>query len=266
MANISTSAFLFIGGNSTFRNSRVTPSTPFAIDLGTLPATFVTSGVGVSVVQESFVGPLASVLVCDPHLQISGGRASLAADGTLRIISSGQPPTGNFPPSAAKLIFTNSFQVALVELVPLELNNIINNVASVMFMANSSVDWNTAANIPPSDLATINKNLDAFMLSAAKAFIDGYRKTGSSAAVSFDLKTIPATGKEQRLALTTSKGLFITVIVVFVIALVLLYTLCRSVLAQKRYPFDLHSVLSVLEDNGRRASMLVPAQREGQIV
>jgi len=263
MENISTIATLFVGGNGTFhKNPTSPPPASFAIDLGTLPSTFVSAGVGVNIGGQPFVGPLASVLICDPHLDITGGRVQLSSDGTIAIIDSGRPVIGNIPPSAANLIFTNALQGALISIEPLEISNGVNNVASIMFMANSSVDWNSAQNIPTLDIATINKNMDIFMLSAAKAFLDGYRKAGTSPTPTFDLTTISATGQEQRLALTTSKGLFITTIVVSAISMGLLFALCQATLSLKRYPFDLHSVFAVLqEDNGRRASLYVPHQR-----
>ncbi|KXN91447.1 hypothetical protein AN958_00709 [Leucoagaricus sp. SymC.cos] len=265
MENVSTSAYLFIGGNSTFPNSRTTPTTPFAIDLGNLPALFLSQGIGVIAGSDiDLIAPLASVLVCDPQAKITGGRISISSGGTVSIIASGQPPIGNFPQSAANLILSNAFQVALVQLEPLELSNLVNNVASALFMANASGDWNKAQNISPLDIPTLNENVDMFMSSAAKAFLDGYRKDGTSVSPTFDTNAVSGMGQEQRLALTTSKGLFITTIVVDAIALALLYALCRSALTQKRYPFDLMSVFHVLsEDNGRRASQFIPTQPRG---
>ncbi|KAJ3575935.1 hypothetical protein NP233_g756 [Leucocoprinus birnbaumii] len=267
MESVGTSAYLFIGGNSTFVNSRATPAAPFAINLGTLPATFVTQGVGVTAGSDiALEGPLASVLVCDPHIDISGGRVRLLNDGTVEVISSGQSARGSFPISAANLIFSNALQVALIGLEPLEVANLVNNVASDMFMpSNGSIDWNTVENVPPLDLPTINKNVDTFMSSAAKAFIDGYRKTGASTIPTFDQDSVAGIGQEQRLALTTSRGLFITTIVVDVIALLLLYALCRSALTQERYPFNLFSVFQVLsEDERRRDSLLSPTRQWSQ--
>ncbi|KAF9446412.1 hypothetical protein P691DRAFT_803980 [Macrolepiota fuliginosa MF-IS2] len=264
--NISTIATLFIGGNGTFHKNPPLSPTSFAIDLGTLPSTFISAGVGVTIGGQPFVGPLASVLVCEPHPDISGGRVQLSSDGTISIIDSGRPATGNILPSAVNLMFTNALQSALISIEPLEQLNGVNNVASIMFMANSSVDWNSAQNIPTLDIATINKNMDTFLLSAAKAFLDGYRKTGTSPTPTFDLTPVPAIGQEQRLALTSSKGLFITTIVVSAISMGLLFALCQATLSLKRYPFDLHSVFTVLqEDNGRRASIYVPHQRSESV-
>lgn len=267
MEKVGNSTYLFIGGNTTFRNSRTTPTSSFAIDLGDLPAAFVSQGVGVTAGSDlRLVGPLASVLVCNPNINISGGRVRLLQDGAVEIIASGGSPDGSFPLSAANFIFSNALQVALVELEPLEIANLVNNVGSDMFMANTSIDWNTAQNVVPLDLPSINRNVDIFMSSAAKAFIDGYRKDGPTTVPAFDLAPVPGIGQEQRLALTTSKGLFITTIVVDAIALSLLYALCRSALTQKRYPFNLFSVFQVLsEDPRRRDSLLAPNQPLRQV-
>ena len=83
MMNTSTSAYLFVGGNSSFINVE-SPNALFAINLDNLPATFVNQGV--SVHAASFAGmvlsgPLFSVLLCDAQPKISGGRVRLENDG-----------------------------------------------------------------------------------------------------------------------------------------------------------------------------------------
>ncbi|EKM82345.1 hypothetical protein AGABI1DRAFT_104370 [Agaricus bisporus var. burnettii JB137-S8] len=226
MEAVGTSAFIFSGGNTSIPITQSNPPTPFAIDLGSLPTTFSASGAGVDIKSNSLYAPLSSVLICDASPEISGGRIRITNDGTLKVIASGQTPIGNIPRSAANLIFTNAFQVALLETETLAKVNAVNNVASIMFMANSStVDWNTARNIRPLDLPSINKNMDTFMLSAAKAYIDGYRKNGTSVIVEFDSETVSAMGQKEELALSTSEGIFISTIVVFAIVTVLLLLL-----------------------------------------
>ena len=260
MMNTSTSAYLFIGGNSSFFNSTTPPRARFAINLDNLPTTFVEQGVGVTRASDiNLVGPLASVLLCDARPTISGGRVRLEINGTVDVTPSGQPPDGSFPLTAANLIFSNAFQDALVELEFFEVANLVNNVAADMFMTNSSVDWNVAEDIAPLDVLLINENVDTFMSSAAKAFIDGYRKVGTNTNPTFDSTSVLGLGEEQRLALTTSKGLFIATIVVDVIAIILLYALCHYALTQRRYPFDLTSVFRILsEDPTRRTSPFNP--------
>jgi len=225
----------------------------------------VEQGVGVQVSSDiRLVGPLASVLLCDAQPQVSGGRVRLENDGTINVISSGQPPDGSFPSTAANLIFSNAFQDALSELEVFEILNLVNNVAADMFMTNNSIDWNNAQNISPLDVLLINENIDNFMSSAAKAFIDGYRKVGTNVDTTFDLTSVLGIEEKQRLALTTSKGLFIAMIVVDVLAAILLYALCHHALTQKTYPFDLSSVLRILsEDRTRRTSSLIPPMTRG---
>ena len=263
--NTSTTAYLFIGGNSTHTNNHTMSQTPFAINLDNLPTTFVAQGVGVTAGPDiRLVGPLSSVLVCDLHPSISGGRVRLAADGTVDVISSGQPPDGSFPSSAVNLVFSSAFQVTLQGLEALELQNLVNNVAADMFMANSSVDWNQVRNIAPLDILSINKHMDDFMSSAAKAFIDGYRKVGTNANPTFDVTSVPGIGEEQRLALTTSKELFTTTVVLDVIAVVLLYTLLRLSGTQKRYPFDLRNIVRVAKDPEIQVSLFEHTTGKGK--
>jgi len=251
MMNTSTSAYLFIGGNSSFFNSTTSPAARFAINLDNLPVTFVEQGVGITRSSDiRLVGPLASVLLCDAQPKISGGHVRLGNDGTVNITSSGQPPDGSFPSTAANLIFSNAFQDALVELEVLEVINLVNNIAADMFMPNSSIDWNIAEDIAPLDISSINKNVDDFMTSAAKAFIDGYRKIGTTDPA-FDLVSIPGLMEEQRLALTASKGLFVVTVVLDVITTALLFSLVRSASTWKGYPLNLANFFRLLSTKER---------------
>ena len=260
MMNTSTSGYLFIGGNSSFCKDDIwgenyffcesTSTAPrFAINLDNLPATFPERGVGAIIgAGRLSVAPLASVLLCDAQPKISGGRVRLENDGTVNVISLGQPPDGSFPSTAANLIFSNALRDAISELEVNEVLNFVNDVAAGMFMTNSSTDWSNAQDIAPFDIPSINKNVDAFMSSAAKAFIDGYRKIGTSTEPTFDSVSVFGLGEEQRLALTTSKELFIITVVLDVIITALLYTLVRSAPTWKGYPLNLANVFRLLEE------------------
>jgi len=248
MMNTSTSAYLFIGGNSSFHNSTTSPRAGFAINLDNLPVTFVEQGIGVTAGSNiRLVGPLASVLLCEARPKISGGRVRLGNDGTVNVISSGQPPDGSFPSTAANLIFSNAFLDALVELETLEVSNLINNVAADMFMINSSVDWNNAQNMAPLDVLYINKNVDDFMSSAAKAFIDGYRQVGTSADPTFDLMSVLGLGEEEQPTLITSKELFVVTVVLDVITTAL-FTLVRSAPTWKGVPLNLVNIFRLVSE------------------
>jgi len=115
-------------------------------------------------------------------------------------------------------------------------------------MTNSSVDWDFAQDIAPLDIPSINKNMDDFMSSAAKAFIAGYRNTGANTQPTFDLMPVPALGEEQQLALITSKELFIVSVVLDVIITVLFCTLVLSAPTWKGYPFNLVNVFRLLSE------------------
>jgi len=249
MMNTSTSAYLFIGGNSSFHDNTTSPAARFAINLDNLPATYMEQGVGVIRGSDiRVVGPLASVLLCDAQPKISRGHVRLENDGSVNITSSGQPSDGSFPSTTANLIFSNAFQDALVELEVFEVLNLVNNIAADMFMTNSSIDWNNAEDIAPLDLPSINKSVDDFMSSAAKAFIDGYRKVGTSAEPTFDLASVPGLMEEQQLALTTSKELLIVTVVLDVIITALSFTLVRSASTWKGYPLNLANFFRLLEE------------------
>jgi hypothetical protein len=199
MEKVGKSAFIFSGGNSSVLDRRSNPPVPYAVDLTSLPTTLTAQGAGLDEASNSLYAPLSSILICDPRPQITGGRISVASDGTLTVLSSGKAVFGNIPLSAANLIFTNAFGTALVQVETLTTANVVNNLASAMFMANSSgVDWNHAQGVRPLDLPSINQNMDIYMLSGAKAYIDGYTKNGSSSVVEFDLDTVSALGHEEK--------------------------------------------------------------------
>ena len=186
-----------------------------------------------------------AVLLCDAQPMISGGRVRLENDGTVNVISSGHSPDGSFPSTAANIIFSWSFQG---KFEVFQTSNLLNAIAADIFMTNSFVDWNNLEGIASLDIPSFNKNLDDFTSSAAKAFIDGYRKIGTSAEPTFDSVSVFGLGEEQRLALTTSKELFIITVVLDVIITALLYTLVRSAPTWKGYPLNLANVFRLLEE------------------
>ena len=231
MMNTSTSAYLFIRGNSSlneafqdkFCKSTLCSAPRFAINLDNLPATFVEQGIGVTA-DSSFVGPLASILLYNARFKISGGCVCLENDGTINVISLGQPPDGSFSSKVTSLIFLNAFWDTLSEPEMFRLNNLVNTIAASMFMNSSYGNWNNVQDIAPLDISLINKNVDDFISSAANAFIDGYYQVELTRAT-FDLVSVPSLGEGQQLALTTSKELFIVTVVLDVITTALLYTL-----------------------------------------
>jgi len=185
-----------------------------------------------------------AVLLCDAQPMISGGRVRLENDGTVNVISSGHSPDGSFPSTAANIIFSWSFQG---KFEVFQTSNLLNAIAADIFMTNSFVDWNNLEGIASLDIPSFNKNLDDFTSSAAKAFIDGYRKVGLANAT-FDLASVPGLMEEQRLALTTSKVFFIITVVLDVIIITLLYTLVRSAPAWKGHPLNLANVFRLLSE------------------
>jgi len=251
--NTSTTAYLFIGGNSSYGGSD-TDTKPYAIDLGEIPAFFKHDTIGIaSELGKKLAGSLASVLMCNANTSISNSCVHLATDGTVNISSLVQPPDGSFPSSAANIIFSTALQDMLVKFdASLPLTNLVNDIAADIFMVeDSSDDWNNRQNVSilSLDISSINKNMDEFMSSTVKAFIDGYWQIGPRANITFNSTPVPSTGLKQQLTLKTSKDWFITTILLDSIAIVLSYILCRSPVALKGYPFDLNSISRVLLDN-----------------
>lgn len=201
------SAFLLLGGNSTLRNKDNTSST---IDLTGLPTAYNAQGFlgNASTGSESdpSSSPLASALLCDPQMEVTGGQVMLGQSGNLNVLVSGNQPMGNIPPSMAGTIFTQGL-VATINFRDPWGSDALSFFATQMFL-------NTAPNLtssPPLDIDAINKNMSIVIQSPAKAYVDGYR-VGDGGNPSTSTVSVGATTQERRLSLVTSRAFWVTTI------------------------------------------------------
>ncbi|KAF5362227.1 hypothetical protein D9756_002507 [Leucocoprinus leucothites] len=188
------SAFLFLGGNSTL------PATPpetitYAnrwIDLGGLPTTDLRV-----LTSESFNAPLATLLICDPHLDFTSGTVRLSptlspSAPDIEVISqTSHVPIGNIDPATVRVLFAEG-QVYTTGPYPVLLNPTIPN--SLFF---PSQFMEKEGPVAPLDSEKIAEQIGRGNLALMKRFTGGF--TGAA--------TDPLVGlKAQASTTTTVKG------------------------------------------------------------
>jgi hypothetical protein len=253
--NSNVSAYLFFGDNST-------TSSQSAINLSGLPTTPIPQDVA-SIHLESgdiynsnqgvYTPPLASTLVCDPRMNITGGIVTVNTNGTLHVDSADLPSIGNIPLAAARIIFSQGL-LGAVGATDIYGNGStgINYIAAKIFMSDPSMDTSASpTGIRPLSLDTINSNINAAIGTAAKAYIDGYQPAGATSGNflpigNLSTMTVHATVQQPRVALMTSKPLWVMNIFLAGITMALLAMLTLGG-DGGRYPFSLGNVLKIVQ-------------------
>ncbi|KAF9443381.1 hypothetical protein P691DRAFT_737944, partial [Macrolepiota fuliginosa MF-IS2] len=178
-----------------------------------------------------FDTPLLSMLICDPQAQVTGGQVHLSSNGSLFVEATGLPPVGNIPQPAANFLFSQSLLTAtrLTDGVAQNSSHFAAIVSSRMFLTQPD-SINSTSIYRPLSPDTIERNVGAFLLSASKAFVDGYNpESNTSNATTFTTMVVRATTQEQVIALTASETFLIITIVLSLFAVVLVTALCTNV-------------------------------------
>jgi hypothetical protein len=155
---------------------------------------------------------------------------------------------GNIPIAAAGVLFSQSLldAVTLPEIWG-DTSSAINYIGACLFMTDPTMDTTaTPTGIRPLNLDTINKNMDAFVASASKAYTDGYKPAGSRSPLgNFSTISVPAVGQQHRLALVTSRTLWVITMVLTFITVVFIPVIVLRL--EGRVPMSLNSVLEVTQ-------------------
>ncbi|KAF8983309.1 hypothetical protein BDQ17DRAFT_1437465 [Cyathus striatus] len=171
----SQTAFFFLSGtNSTYT------SMPPLIDLTGLPTvpteTIIPNG-PIMAIAEAF--PLCAMLVCDPSINLLGGTAIVGQDNTLNVVNTSETLTGNIPQSGADLMFSTALVTATTVIESGANSMSINAAISSLFFTDkmyySLYDSSSMQSAEVLPLDAINQNMNTFMLSASKAYADGYK-------------------------------------------------------------------------------------------
>ncbi|KAF8988180.1 hypothetical protein BDQ17DRAFT_1435173 [Cyathus striatus] len=200
--------------------------------------------------------PLISLLVCDPHFELSTGDVTLHPDGSLEVSNTTGVPLGNMQQNVTNFMFSTG----MIDVVTYsELNEAIqsstlswfmNDIAATIFTSNPSFDPNKPPYITTLPLDQIEKNINAYFVSASKAFTDGYRFHSSVDGESivpiayYNNMTVKGTIELPSTAVVTSRLVYY--LTIFEVGLVTILTLFlyRGWKRGKAYPFSFDSLLS----------------------
>lgn len=247
------SAFLFLGGNWTLtlnRTSNGPDRIASIIDLTGL-STYASLGFtsnSTAPEDKNFIGPpLASILICDPQMNVSGGQVTLYQNRSLLVTSANRSAVGNIPIPAARVLLSQSLLEAISVREPYgDTSTSINYIAASLFMSDPTIDDTSRPfGIPPLKLDAINQKMDIFLASAAKAYTDGYRSAGQLSLGDFRTISVAAMGQRQRLKLITSRPLWITTIGIVLLTVILTALLVLKL--QDRVSMNLSGVLIVVQ-------------------
>ncbi|KAF9443443.1 hypothetical protein P691DRAFT_842742 [Macrolepiota fuliginosa MF-IS2] len=252
-----TSVYLFLGGNSTISVNTTNIDNSW-IDLSGLPTLYNPSQFiayhPTSLVVDWVNSPLATLLVCQPGINLTTGLVKiainsniLAPDVTVYDVSKAAP-LGNIDPKAANLLFSIALSTAsnVADQNGDQAIDWINfsSIASKLFMPEPpSGNWQNSSGVRPLPLDTINSLMDDFQLPALKAFTTGNHS--ASAFVSAQAQVVPSQLVEAQyvpvdgLFLATGAPYAFLYVALVIIEVVLLLVLVRLNLKQGRSPFDL---------------------------
>ncbi|KAF9443596.1 hypothetical protein P691DRAFT_713076, partial [Macrolepiota fuliginosa MF-IS2] len=183
---------------------------------------------------------IVTALVCDPQLKIVPATVTLT-QGSLHATSRAPPLINNILPGAANTTFSEGLLEATGSVDPTTNWAFVNTIARVLFLTDPSLNYfDKPEGIKPLPLPQINQNMNKIMLSAAKAFLSGYKPTEDSNLTSLDFDTISinATADEEQLALVGSIPFLIALGSVVGLLLSLLATLTAIVRVEELRTFD----------------------------
>lgn len=250
-----TSLHLFLGGNSTFPVNTTNASNTW-IDLTGLPTLYNPSQFlayhPISPVVDWVTSPLATLLICEPRLNMTTGSAWIVpnlniSEPDVTVYDIGEAaPIGNIAPEAAHLLFSTALYTASNEADQVISEQAIdwinfNSIVSKLFMPDPPAgDWRNLSGVQPRSLDTINSLVDDYKLSALKAFTTGYRPESAIIRVQGVFsKPVPALYVDNGLALATSPHYAVLHVALATIEAILLLVLVVLNLKQNRLPFDL---------------------------
>jgi hypothetical protein len=249
VVNGSQSGFLFLGGNK----SLPVCGGHSPIDLTGIPSAYNAMGFSFNSTTalhsyDSLCANLASVLVCDPQISLSGGEVTLQSNGHLTVNSADLASVGNIPIAAIEIPFSQGLLSAVITPEPdSNSSTIVNFISALLFMTDLTMNTdNHPTGIPPLHVDIINGNMDTFVGSAVKAYADGhFPGNGTLPYGGFNTVEVRARQQEQRLALVTDVPLWTATMSLVALSAILLTWL--AVMWKRRDPFDLRSIMKATQ-------------------
>ena len=240
------SAFLLLGANAS-------ESQPSAIDLSDVPSLYTASGFPLHTSQATTSSSVnlskhASLLVCDPYLSISAEEVTVGSDAVLSLTSKrpGVPVLGNILHSAAATLFSQALTYTIQADEYIMSNTTFLNLDAVELFMGRTMNFDPQrANVTPSDASYIGGQMDRFMLSAAKAYLDGFVGLSNPETRT----TMPATRSlETERFMTSSPFLIATCVLVGCIAVLLTFA-ANHRSARAREPLSMDALLKLRDED-----------------
>ncbi|KAF5361942.1 hypothetical protein D9756_002016 [Leucocoprinus leucothites] len=233
------------------QNTSDSTTTGIPISLEGIP-TFSTTGLDLKVSLEPLSVDAATValLVCDPHLSVSGGEVQLDANGTITVTRSQGPTLGNidqspeflqnFMPGSIAAFFAPDTDTSLYVTIP---------ALQAFFPLDGAEDADGLFNksMPPLPLQDISENLNGIATSIAKAFSSGFvigEKFGGDA--SSMLLDVDGHVEKQQLVLATNPRTFWIGVGLWLFNICLLILLAWLMRWEEMKPFALEYLLPVI--------------------
>jgi hypothetical protein len=221
------SAWLFIGTNSTFRDSNNgVPGTHYPLDVGEAAASY--SGTSHWTVSEPYNtsttsvlssgAPLASILLCDPNINMSSAYVTFTAENNTISISPWAIPSrvGNISPGSAADVLAQSLLGATA--IDSEYSDPVLNIVSASIFLQKPLEgfYSYDRTEYVRSATNISSIIGSYVSSASKAWSDGF-----NAPRSFSTMSLDAIKDQPMLALVGSGPLTITTGILVIMVLVL---------------------------------------------
>jgi hypothetical protein len=208
------SVYLFLGSNTTISSAPNSTSVNASINLSDLPTIFNPHFFTNEFTPNPLRAPLATLLLCSPNLKFLSRKVCLRPTANITepdatIFSNLDVPSPmNIDQQATRNLFSIILNATTMShdsfLIPDKGSVNYNLVSSTMLLNGTKNEENGL--FTPSDLATINQNVDNYTLSAFKAFIGGYRGQVPNLRSQQKVfaKSVSGTFTSERLTLRTS--------------------------------------------------------------
>lgn len=199
-----------------------------------------------------WVSPLSTILLCDPGIKVSGGRALLTPNQQLSVTASQLPSVGNIPHDAATTIFS----LALPEALDSDddaVSQWLGVLSARLFLVGGSFNFTAfpPRGVPVNDIATLNDKFNTFTSSGSKAFLDGlYVGPSDRSNITRQTRLMIGSGEVEKQALTGDTTLGIVSLCLAAASVVLFAILAHLVVLNGGKTFELGNVLPILSEKG----------------
>lgn len=229
------------------------------ISLNDLPTLYHPDGLTLNTfegVPSQWVSPLSAILLCNPGIEVSGGRALLTPNKKLSVVASQLPPVGNIPYDAVTTIFSSALSEAF-DTDDSTISPWISVISARVFLTDSSENFTAfPRGVPLHDLATLNNNFNVYMSSGSKAFLDGlYVDSSDESKITAQTRLVMGLGEVEKQALVGEMTLGIVSLCLLTGTVVLFAILVHLIVMNGGKTFDLGNLLRVLNAKSSESIM-----------